>query len=312
MSRTYFQPTALEEALQIRRDNSEASLLAGGTDLVVAMRHDRGPAGDLIDLSKIMELKGIHEISDSNHKAVGCIHETTNCVHEKAGSIRIGPMSTFTEIMESQLLREAAGILCEAAETVGSPQIRNRGTIGGNLCNASAAADCIPPLLCLNAAVELLSLGSDGSKCIRILPLEMFLLDSKKTDIRSDEILTGIFFQRSAGDMGFAFQKIGRRNALAIARLNGSCAIRLNGNTVTSLSFALGAATSKPERIESAEEYLKGRELTDEALTAAGKRAAEYVLEKTGVRASSSYKLPVIERFTASLIRAAAERKTEI
>ena len=291
MSRAYFQPSALEEALQIRRDNGEASLLAGGTDLVVAMRHDRGPAGDLIDLSKIPELKGIHEVT---------------------GNIRIGPMTTFTEIMESQLLREAAGILCEAAETVGSPQIRNRGTIGGNLCNASAAADCITPLLCLGAAVELRSLGSEGSRCTRVLPLETFLIDSKKTDLRSDEILTGILFQRPAGEMSFAFQKIGKRNALAIARLNGSCAIRLRGNTVTSLSFALGAATSKPERIERTEEYLTGRELTEAVLAAAGKRAAEYVLEKTGVRASSSYKLPVIERFTASLIREAVERRTAL
>lgn len=291
MSRVYYQPIALEEALQIRRDSREASLLAGGTDLVVAMRHDRVPAGDLIDLSKILELKGIHEM---------------------AGGIRISPMTTFTELMESQLLREAAGILCEAAETVGSPQIRNRGTIGGNLCNASAAADCITPLLCLDAAVELQSLGLDGSKCTRVLPLETFLVDSKKTDLRSDEILTAILFQRPAGEMSFAFQKIGRRNALAIARLNGSCAIRLKGNTVTSLSFALGAATSKPERIERAEEYLTGRELTGEALTAAGKRAAEYVLEKTGVRASSSYKLPVIERFTASLIREAVERRNAL
>ncbi|MDF2654830.1 MAG: coxM [Bacillota bacterium] len=291
MSREYFQPTTLEEALQIRRENGGAALLAGGTDLVVAMRHDRGPEGGLIDLSKIFGLKGIHE---------------------KAGSIRIGPMTTFTEIAESQLLREAAVILCEAAETVGSPQIRNRGTIGGNLCNASAAADCITPLLCLNAAVELQSLESDGSKFIRILPLEAFLIDSKKTDIRGDEILTAISFQRPTDEMSFAFQKIGRRNALAIARLNGSCAIRLKGNTVTSLFFALGAATSKPERIKRAEEYVTGRELTDETLSEAGKRAAEYVLEKTGVRASSSYKLPVIERFTASLIRAAAERRTMI
>ncbi|MDF3002692.1 MAG: hypothetical protein K0Q48_2811 [Bacillota bacterium] len=305
MSRAYFQPAALEEALRIRRDNGEASLLAGGTDLVVAMRHDRGPAGDVIDLSKILELKGIQEIADSTPV-------TVNGIHKMTGKIRIGPMTTFTEIMESQLLREAAGILCEAAETVGSPQIRNRGTIGGNLCNASAAADCITPLLCLNAAVELQSLGFDGSKCTRILPLETFLVDSKKTDLRSDEILTGILFQRPAVDMSFAFQKIGRRNALAIARLNGSCAIRLAGNTVTSLAFALGAATSKPERIERAEEYLTGRELTDEDLAAVGKRAAEYVLEQTGVRASSSYKLPVIERFTASLIRAAAERSTTL
>jgi len=197
-------------------------------------------------------------------------------------------------------------MLCEAAETVGSPQIRNRATIGGNICNASAAADGLTPLLCLDAEVELQSLAADGTVNTRLLSLEDFLIDSKKTALKENEILTGIFFKRSSSDTLSSFQKIGRRNALAIARINGCCALRINNNTIESIHFALGASTSKPERIRVAEEFLTGRELTAEVLSKAGKHASEYVFQQTGTRSSSSYKLPVIEKFTVSLIQAAA------
>jgi CO/xanthine dehydrogenase FAD-binding subunit len=291
MIRKYFQPDTLIKALQLRKDHESSSLLAGGTDLVVALRGDRGPKGSIIDLSKVRELKGIESTGDR---------------------IKIGPMTSFTEIADSELLRETAVMLCEAAESVGSPQIRNRGTIGGNICNASAAGDGMTPLLCLDAEVELQSLAEDGSVCTRVLYLEDFLVDSKKTALNGDEIMTGIFFQYPAADIATAFQKIGRRNALAIARLNGSCALQLNGQQVVGISFALGAATSKPERIRAVEELLTEHELTSEAVAEAGKLASKYVLDTTGMRSSSSYKLPVIEKFTAALIEMAAGRRTGI
>lgn len=291
MTREFFQPDTLIKALRLRKDHEGSSLLAGGTDVVVAMRHDRGPEGSIIDLSKVNELKGIEVAGDH---------------------IRIGPMTTFTELSDSALVRDAANMLCEAAETVGSPQIRNRGTIGGNICNASAAADGLTPLLCLDAEVELQSLAADGSVNTRSLSLEDFLIDSKKAALKENEILTGIFFKHSSSDTLSSFQKIGRRNALAIARVNGCCALRLNHNIVENIHFALGASTSKPERIRVVEEFLTGRELTAEILNNAGKHAAEYVFRQTGTRSSSSYKLPVIEKFTVSLIQAAAAGRNKI
>jgi Aerobic-type carbon monoxide dehydrogenase, middle subunit CoxM/CutM homologs len=284
MIREYYQPDTLIKALQLRKDLEGSALLAGGTDLVVSLHNDRGPEGSIIDLSKIRELKGIELTGDN---------------------IRIGPMTTFTEISDSELLKGASPMLCQAAELVGSPQIRNRGTIGGNICNASAAGDGMTPLLCLDAEVELRSLSEDGSDGIRVISLEDFLIDSKKTARKDNEILTGILFKCPSSDTLTAFQKIGRRNALAIARLNGSCALCLKDNKIESIRFALGAATSKPERIKAVEELLTGIELTDELLKNAGKSASEYVLEKTGMRSSSSYKLPVIEKFTVSLIHKA-------
>jgi CO/xanthine dehydrogenase FAD-binding subunit len=290
MIREFFQPVALIKALQLRRDYEGSSLLAGGTDFVIAMHNDKGSEGSIIDLSKVSELKGIEAVGDR---------------------IRIGPMTTFTEISDSTLLRDTANMLCEAAESVGSPQIRNRGTIGGNICNASAAADGMTPLLCLDAEIELQSLDSDGAVNTLILSLEDFLVDSKKTALKGNEIMTGIFIKHPLADTLSSFQKIGRRNALAIARINGCCALRLNNDMVESIHFALGASTSKPERIRVVEEFLTGRELTAEVLSKAGKHAAEYVFQQTGTRSSSSYKLPVIERFTVSLIQAAAERRNK-
>lgn len=288
MNRDFFQPDTLIKALQLRRDHEASALLAGGTDFIVAMRADRSPEGSIIDLSKVRELKGIEVVGDS---------------------IRIGPMTTFAEISDSKLLRDKADMLCKAAETVGSPQIRNRGTIGGNICNASAAADGLTPLLCLDAAVELQSLSADGTVNFRVLSLEDFIIDSKKTALKGNEILTGIMFKQPLSDVLYSFKKIGRRNALAIARINGCCVIKLNNNQIQSIAFALGASTSKPERIRDAEEFLAGREFNPEALKKAGSLAAEYVFKQTGTRSSSSYKLPVIEKFTAALINAALGRE---
>lgn len=288
MTREFFQPDTLIKALQLRKDHQGSTLLAGGTDLVISMRHSKAAEGSIIDLSGIRELKGIDAAGDS---------------------IRIGPMTSFTEIGDSELLKEAAAILCKAAGTVGSPQIRNRATIGGNICNASAAADSMTPLLCLDAKVELQSLTEDGKAAARVLSLEDFIVNAKSTALQDNEILTGIFIRRLPADSLSSFQKVCRRNALAIARINGCCTITMNDATVESIRFALGASTSKPERIRAVEEFLVGRELTAETLKSAGKLAAEYVLQQTGTRTSSAYKLPVIEKFTGSLIKAALGRE---
>jgi CO/xanthine dehydrogenase FAD-binding subunit len=284
MIREFYQPDTLTKALQLKRDCEGASLLAGGTDLVVSMHNGWAPEGSLIDLSKLHELKGI-------------------CVENE--HIAIGPMTSFTEIADSEILKVKANALFEAAKMVGSPQIRNRATIGGNLCNASAAADGLTPLLCLDAKIELKSLTGNGAINLRVLPLEDFLIKNNQTAIKSNEIVTGIILKLPPAGTFSSFKKIGRRNALAIARLNGCCLINLNDNLVGNIRFALGAATSKPERIGVVEEFLTGKELTGEVLTEAGKLAAEYVQKLTGTRASSNYKLPVIEKFAVSIFRTA-------
>ncbi|KZL89253.1 FAD binding domain-containing protein [Clostridium magnum] len=280
MSREFFQPKTLNEALKYRRDYQGAALLAGGTDLVVNIHKGKGPEGNIIDLSKIEELKEI-EI--------------------KGDKINIGAMATFTDLSDSKILMEKAMIICKAAKAVGSPQIRNKGTIGGNICNASPAADVVPTLTCLEAKVELKSI-IDGDIKIRVIAVEEFIVGSNKTLLEKDEILTNIIFKIPSADIRMDFEKIGRRNALAIARLNGACLLNVDNNRVTKISLVIGSAISKPERFSTVEDYLIGKELNDEVLRKGGMLASDYVLEQTGRRSSSTYKLPVIAKFTASLI----------
>lgn len=281
MTRQFFQPRTLKEALECRRNHMGSILLAGGTDIVVDLHKDRLSGGDFIDLSKIDELKEI--------KAVG-------------NEILIGSMVTFTSIQDSQILNEKADILCSAAGFVGAPQIRNKGTIGGNICNASPAADLVPPLVCMNARVMLKSM--DENNCIqsRMLTVEEFIIGSNKTMLKENEILTSIIVALPSENTKMVFKKIGRRNALAISRLNGACMLQTENNHVTCISLVLGSATQKPERFRTVEDYLSGKELTDDVLKHAGKLASDFVLSKAGMRASSNYKLPVIARFTESLI----------
>lgn len=281
MSTEFYQPNNLFETLNYLKDHEGANLLAGGTDLVVAIHKDKCPEGNIIDLSKIQELKVIRVQSDE---------------------IKIGSMVTFTSIVDSEVLNKKAKLLCMAAEAVGSPQIRNRGTIGGNICNASAAADAVSALVCLDAKVELKSMDTKGTIQTRMIAISDFVVARGKTLLENKEILTNIVFKIPSDEIKMDFKKIGRRNALAIARLNGACLLKMDNNKVAQISFVLGSATSAPERIITVENYLTGKELTEEELKEAGTLASDYVLNRTGKRSSSPYKLPVIAKFTVSLI----------
>lgn len=281
MSNAFYQPKSLKEAMEYKRDVEGASLLAGGTDLAISRRNGQD-LGDLIDLSKIQTLKNIHVNGDT---------------------ISIGSMTTFTALCDSAILQKKVAFFCQAAQSVGATQIRNRGTIGGNICNASPAADGISPLVCLGAQVHLQSLDEKGEIQSRLLPIEDFILNKGKTALKNDEILTSIDFKMPQETAKTGFDKIGRRNAMAIARLNGACMIEMDHVIIDHIRLVIGAAISKPERFFMVENYLTGKEMNDDSLKEAGRLASNYVLEQTGRRDSSQYKLPVIARFTEALIK---------
>jgi CO/xanthine dehydrogenase FAD-binding subunit len=281
MNSVFYQPHTIHLALEYSRNQESSTLLAGGTDLVIKMHKDRAPKGAIIDLSKVEELK---EISI------------------KGNEIKIGAMSIYSKILDSEILRKSAPILCQAAETVGSPQIRNKATIGGNICNASPAADMIPPLVCLNARLELQSMDSDNVISTRRISIEDFITGVNKTALATNEMLTNIVFNIQSDNSKMNFKKIGRRNALAIARLNGACILNLENNRVSKASLVIGSAAPTPKRFRIVEDYLRGKELNEEVLRAAGILASDYVLQQAGTRSSFNYKLPVVSRFIASLI----------
>ena len=288
MNNKYYQPTDLVTALEIKSQNSPLLVLAGGTDLVVEMR-DSAKDISIMSLSKVKELK---DISENGHL------------------IKIGAMVTFTEIAESSIIAQYAKAMGIAAASVGSPQIRNRGTIGGSICNANPAADIIPVLVCLEAVVSLLSIEGTIAKH-RQLPIEQFILGRHKTALNDNEILIGIEFAKMKPNAAISFEKIGRRKALAIARLNGACLVEKSAGKITKIIFSIGAATSAPYRSENLGDLFINKDLDAKSLKAAGEMVVSQITALTGVRKSSVYKYPVIDKLTAKLIQSAYNEAVE-
>jgi len=181
-------PTSLDEALRLRADHPGAMPIQGGTDVMVTLNFDRARPDVLLNLNEVAELRGW---SFEN------------------GSLRLGAGLTYTEAMDGQLA-EALPALAEASRTVGSPQIRNRGTIGGNLGTASPAGDALPPLLVEGARVELAS-----TRGVRALPLRDFLLGVKRNALAEDELIVAVLVEPSGQPQ--TFMKVGPRNAMVIA-----------------------------------------------------------------------------------------------
>jgi CO/xanthine dehydrogenase FAD-binding subunit len=180
-------PRTLDEALRMKAERLDARPIEGGTDLMVDLNFDRTRPGALLNLNEVSELKGWRR---------------------ENGTLRLGAALTYTEAMV-----ELAGMLpalAEASRTVGSPQIRNRGTIGGNLGTASPAGDALPPLLVENAEVELASVRGT-----RRLPLTEFLVGPKKNALEDNELIAAVHIRPSGAAQ--TFMKIGTRNAMVIA-----------------------------------------------------------------------------------------------
>lgn len=201
----YFFPKTLDEALQIKNElKSAVRIIAGGTDLVVRLKQDQVSEDKLLDISRLEELKG---------------------VEDKEETIYVGSGTTHTEILENPSIRSEAPILYDAVKSIGSPQIRNIGTIGGNIANASPAGDSIPALYVLLGKLHLKSVEGD-----RVVPIEEFFLGPGKTALKDNEIIMGVEFEKMKdNEIGF-FRKVGQRKGTAISVV--SAAVRLAKDSI--------------------------------------------------------------------------------
>ena len=181
-------PRSLEEALAVKAEHPEAVPIQGGTDVMVELNFDRRRPEVLLNLNEVPELRAWSR---------------------ENGRLRLGSGLTYSEAMEGEVA-EALPALAEASRTVGSPQIRARGTIGGNLGTASPAGDALPPLLVEGAEVELASVRG-----VRVMPLGQFLVGPKRNAAEPDELITAVFAAPSGGAQ--TFMKVGPRNAMVIA-----------------------------------------------------------------------------------------------
>ncbi len=209
-------------------------VIAGGTDAIVQMQRGVFPAQTLIDVSRITGLRFIREDS---------------------GRIHIGALTTYADVLASHVLHDAAPALVQAAATVGAPQTRARGTIGGNIGNASPAGDLLPPLLALDAAVTLTSAAGE-----RVLPLDELLVGPRQTRLAPGEIIHSVSFAPLPAPAGAAFLKLGNRSGMAISVVSVAVGLALDAQRRIAVGrVALGAVAPRAVRSPHAEAVLTGQ-----------------------------------------------------
>jgi carbon-monoxide dehydrogenase medium subunit len=281
MSISVHHPASVADAVTLARTlGAGARFLAGGTDLIVQMSKRRAAPEHLIDLGSLNELCGIEEEADA---------------------FVLGALATHKAIERHPAFQGALLALPEAARVVGGHQIRNRGTVGGNIVNASPAADVVVPLLALDAEVTLA--GSEGTRAGK---LEDFLLGPGQTARKTDELLTSVRFAKLPAASATSFLKAGRRRAMEISVVCVATRLMLDARdgVCRDVRVALGAVDAKTVRARAAEQMLEGRAPQPDFFREAGRVAAKSCAPISDVRASADYR----RRLAAVLVARALAR----
>lgn len=278
----YKRTTSVKETLvELKKNKGSKALLAGGTDLLIHLRYHEGPPLHLIDISGVPELSGIRR---------------------QNGEIRIGSLTTMSEMASSPVIQEYCPVLSTAAISVGSPQIRNRATIGGNLCHASPCADTVPPLIALDAILDLQS-----PRGIRQLPVEEFFLSPYRVALDPDELLVGIRVFLPPPNLKMTFYKLGRRKALAVARLNLVVGLEISEGIINKAILSPGSIMPHPGRLHRLEKQLINQKPTQDLFRNIGFEVSELMVKESGVRWSTPYKKPVVTALIARCLQQCLE-----
>ena len=267
----FAQPRAVPEALKLLAETERSLPLAGGTNVLVNMKRAPLETELVVDLSRLEELQGI--AADN-------------------GKIRLGAAVTFAQLLEWRGGGPVVeGLLAPMCAAFAGPLIRNLATLGGNLCDASAAADASPPLLALDAVVELES-AADGP---RALPLPEFFQGVRKTARQPGELMTGIVFARPHDEERRYYYKLGKRRADAISIVSVAMTLRLEQGKVERARIALGAVAPVAMRALEAENILQGEPLSDGAIAAAATAAVKEARPIDDFRAGGAYRRRMVE-----------------
>ncbi len=271
MYEKYFIVNSLTDAILLKEKYAESSkFLAGGTDLVLEM--ERGLHSEIKQIIDISRVSGLDEIWMDDQLY-----------------IHIGPTATHSACLKSSLIQEFAHCLFQACEQVGSPQIRNRGTVAGNIATASPANDTISALMALDAKVELLS--STGK---RIVEVSKFFMGVRKTSVQKYEVISDIYFKALKKNEYSCFIKVGLRNAQAISILNCAVLLGISDNKIIKSRIALGAVGPTVFRSAEAEASLINQIASDELFEKAGELAGNSANPISDIRASDEYRSKMI------------------
>jgi carbon-monoxide dehydrogenase medium subunit len=279
-------PGSKEELLkELAQKGSAGKAVAGGTDLLPAFRKEKTPVPEyMINLKSITEL--------------AVIEKTDNMVN-------VGALATHAEVYESPVIRENGYALGEACDKVASTQIRNLATIGGNIANASPAADSVPPMLALGAHIHLCS--ADGQ---RELKLEDFFTGPGQTVLAEDEIIEKISFPALGPKEGSAFVKLGKRKAVTLSIVSAAAYVKLNADysLIEEARVAMGSVAPTPLRLKKAEALLKGVNPKAIDWQAFYKAVQNEVSPIGDVRSSAEYRLEVSGIIAGRALKNAIER----
>ena len=260
---TLFSPTTLKQAIEALAQHPDAKIVAGGTDVGVEFNKGYCDAKTWIDLNRIPELADI-SISE--------------------GSIVAGARATWTDV--ENLVRELVPEFYNVVSVFGSPQIRNIGSIGGNIINASPIADSIPFLCVCEAELELT--GQAGTRTVNI---NDFYQDYKKFDLKPGELLTKITIPLPSKNRELRLYKISRRRDLDISTFTGAIWIERDGDTISDAGIAYGAVGPTVIRLKKTESFLRGKPLNLETMTAAGEIAVSEITPISDVRGGADFRL---------------------
>ncbi len=282
----YIAPTSLAQALECLGRSADVTVLAGGTDLMPQSQSGKRSLGHtLMNIRRIDALREIALESDA---------------------LRIGALATITDIMKHPAIARHFPILVEACDHFASDQIRNAGTLGGNICNASPAGDMLVPLMVLDAEVELAS-AEGGATARRRMPLSGFFTGPGKTRRAAGELLTGVRIALPPAGHCARFFKFGTRPALDISTISiGIAGVRADG-ALSSVRVAFGAVAPTPVRAPRTEGALEGKRLDATTIASAAAIARDEIEPIDDVRASAWYRKELIHNMTRRMLDDAAQ-----
>ena len=259
----FYRPKGINEALQILAQKSNCKIIAGGTDLIISLNERK------IKPDSIMDITGI--------ESLGRMYESESVLH-------IGAAVRLTETENSALVSKYCPALCSAVSQIGAVQIRNTATIGGNVANAATAADSIPPLLSAEAQAVVASYQGN-----RTLPVSEIIAGAGKNSLRENELITEFQLPFKQG-YAMVFEKIGRRKALAIARINLAVSAKIQNGLFIDVALAAGAVGQSAYRVTEVEQFLTGKALEPDIIEQAANLIDETVARNLAGRSTTPYK----------------------
>jgi len=276
-----YNATNVKDVIEHLVADPSAIIIAGGSDVLIKIRHGKLAGCSLVSIYGLDELRGVYMEDD--------------------GSIKIGALTSFSHITKDKIIQKYISILGQAVDEIGGPQLRNIGTIGGNISNGVTSADSASTLFALNAKLEI-----EGPKGKRIIPISEYYTGPGKVSLKNGEILKYIYITKeNYQDFSGNYIKYSMRNAMDIATLGCSVTCKLNSqkDIIEDVHLAFGVAGPVPMRCPKAEESIKGMKITNEMFNIFGDTAESEVNPRSSWRASKDFRLQLVNELSKRALK---------